>query len=59
MKEKKDISLSIEDLKKKISSMEWDIKQGTFNKDKLSYYNELLKKYEQMKEEVKDNSQDD
>ena len=38
----------IEELKNRLQSIEWDMQQGTFSKDKIPYYKKLLQEYEEM-----------
>ena len=39
----------MEDLRNRLQSIEWDMGQGTFSKDKIPYYKKLLQEYEEMK----------
>ena len=42
----------MEELRNRLQSIEWDIKQGTFSKDKIPYYKKLLEEYETMREKI-------
>ena len=40
----------MEELRIRLQSIEWDMKQGSFSKDKVPYYKKLLEEYGEMKE---------
>ncbi len=43
----------IEELRNRLQSIEWDMKTGSFSKDKTNYYKKLLEEYEEIKEKQK------
>lgn len=42
----------LEELRSRLQSIEWDMGQGTFSKDKIPYYKKLLEEYETMREKI-------
>jgi len=46
------LEYKVQELKNKLQSIEWDIKQGTFSRDKIPYYKKLLQEYEKIKNEI-------
>ena len=45
----------MDELRKKLQSIEWDMREGTFNKDKIPYYKNLLQEYKEMKGKAEKN----
>ena len=43
----------IEELRNRLQAIEWDMKQGTFSKDKIPYYKKSLQEYEEIIEKTR------